>query len=66
MSTDLEERNARAVMQALNAQNAKLDEFAKKITAQAEQIHMLIVELEKLKKASIDDLVKKFNSGPTA
>lgn len=66
MSTDLEARNAKAVMQALREQNAKLQEYHEKLMAMSMQISGLNAQILELKKKNMEDLVAKFSSGPTA
>ena len=66
MGSDLEERNAKAVMNALRDQNAKLQEFHEKIIALSMQVNGLNAQILELKKKNMQDLVAQFSSGPTA
>lgn len=63
--SDLQERNAKAVTQALQAQDAKLTEFSDKLIAMSIQMNLLQNELNQLKQKSMQDLVAQFGSGPT-
>lgn len=64
--SDLEERNAAAVMQALKDQNRKLAEFQLQINQQSIQLNMLQDQLNIIKKQHLEDLAAKFGSGPTS
>ncbi len=66
MMSDLEKRNAKAVMQALRDQDDKIRGIQDEIAALARQLSMLNDGLNELRKQNMEDLVAKFGSGPTS
>ena len=64
--SDLEERNAKAVMQALQNQNAKLQEFHEKIVGLSMQLNALHTQVQEIKKENMEALVAQLSNGPTA
>jgi len=63
--SEAERKNALAVMEALNHQNAKLEEFRLEIQQMGAQLQDLAQKYEALKQQQMADLVAKFGSGPT-
>lgn len=59
-------KNSKAIMQAINAQNTKLAEYQQKLVAVSAQISMLSQELNRIKQIQIDELITKMGTGPTA
>ena len=62
---DVENRNGKAVMQALKEQNAPLQEFSDKLIGLSMQMNSLQNEINCIKQKNMQDLVAQFNSGPT-
>jgi len=65
MSTDLEERNAKAVMAALKEQNAKIAAFQTSLSGLANTVGILNQKLEDLRKQNVNDLIARLGTGPT-
>ncbi len=63
--SDVEKRNAAAVMAALENMNKILSEYGKKLNKIANEVVALNQELTLLRQKNIEDLVSKMGSGPT-
>jgi prefoldin subunit 5 len=63
--SEAERKNAMAVMEALNHQNAKLEEFRQDIQRMGAMLQDLAQKYEALKQQQMAELVAKFGSGPT-
>jgi uncharacterized membrane protein YhfC len=66
MSTDLEERNAKAILQTLSQQNAKFSEMEARIQAMAVQLSMLQQSYQTLREQTTKMLIEKLGHGPTS
>lgn len=62
---DLEQRNARAVNQALQGQESKLQRFADDLAAMRREIAMMKAEIAHLNSLKAQFLVKSHGNGPT-
>ena len=66
MNSELHDRNRKAIVQGLEEVNGRIND----LTAQLGRINGLVSQLQheivQLKQEKMDDLVKKFGSGPTA
>jgi predicted nuclease with TOPRIM domain len=66
MNSELADRNRKAIIQGLEEVNGRIND----LTTQLGRINGLVSQLQheivQLKQEKMDDLVKKFGSGPTA
>jgi len=66
MNSELHDRNRKAIVQGLEEVNGRIND----LTAQLGRINGLVSQLQheivQLKQEKMDDLVKKFGSGPTS
>lgn len=58
-------KNAKAVMQAINEQNTKLAEYQQKLVALTAQVSMMNAELARLKQDQMEQLIAKMGTGST-
>ena len=66
MNSELHDRNRKAIIQGLEEVNGRIND----LTAQLGRVNGLVSQLQheivQLKQEKMEDLVKKFGSGPTA
>ena len=66
MNSELHDRNRKATVQGLEEVNGRINELNEKLGRANGLISQLQHEIVQLKQEKMDDLVKKFGSGPTA
>lgn len=66
MNSELHDRNRKAIVQGLEEVNGRINELNEKLGRANGLIVQLQHEIVQLKQEKMDDLVKKFGSGPTA
>lgn len=64
--SDLHEQNRKAIMLGLEEVNGRLSELSQRLSAATRLIGELQADMMQLKQEKMEDLVKKFGSGPTA
>ncbi len=63
--SDIEQRNALAVMQTLRDQTQKLENYHQRLLLLQTQVNMLSEEFRKMKQEKIQELIKAVGTGPT-
>lgn len=58
-------KNSKAVMQAINDQNAKIAEMQNKIVMYSNTLGTLQSQLAEIKKVQMNELIAKLGNGPT-
>ena len=64
--SDIEQRNALAVMQTLRDQTQKLENYHQRLLLLQTQVNMLSEEFRKMKQEKVQELIKAVGTGPTS